>query len=134
MTGGEITVHPTGTCFEDCSFFFVHLMKEDRTRMDRPDFVLVHGICLLENGKEYSHAWIEEGPQVHCPGIIGEEGKMERGFLTVEKKHFYYKYQVQECTRYTFYEAIRVASKHKDMPPPWELRYRRLCRDWKEEP
>ncbi len=122
---------PTGTCFEDVTHHFIRLLNEDRRRIDDPNFVMVHGICLLENGKAYSHAWIEDGTTVHFPGIlVADDGSCTKGFAECSRADFHDSHRVQDFTRYTYYQAMRAALDSGDQPPPWEPRYLRLCRDF----
>lgn len=97
----------------------------------------MHGICLLESGKPYAHAWIEEGDAVHCSGVVpaGVFGndKPTKGFITIDRDYFYEMYQVQECTKYTLPQTLDITLVTGDQPPPWETKYRRLCSDWKGE-
>jgi hypothetical protein len=134
---GTIDLLPTGTCFEDVTLFFAQLCRESPEKRDRGGIFMVHGICLMEDGTPYSHAWIEEGVMVHAPGILAAElfsnGKAQKGFLEIEKPYFYERYRVQEYTRYSFLDLLELAARIGNVPPPWELKYRRLCRDYKED-
>ena len=122
----EEKVYPTGTCFEDVTLMFIQMLMEQRERFSRSSFLMVHGICLNADGNKYSHAWIEEGELVWFPAII--RGK--KGFGKAKKKEFYRVYKVQCKTRYTAKEAQVTALKHGDAPPPWELKYLKLCKDY----
>lgn len=117
------TLLPTGTCFEDVTQEFIRLLQEFRDY--HPERILmVHGICLLEDGEPYAHAWIEIGDEAHFPGILDGQ----KGFAVATLDEFTRAYRVQECTRYNYNEVLRVAKSLNDMPPPWKSQYRRLCR------
>ncbi len=118
-------LHPTGTCFEDVTQYFVQLLKENRARFRSGTLFMVHGICLLDDDAPYSHAWVELDDQVHCPVMV--QGK--KGFAVMHPDRFAELYRVQEFTRYSPKDAFENAAKTNDMPPPWEPKYRNLCRD-----
>lgn len=126
-----IFFHPTGTCFEDCTLEFARLLHADRRLFVDPTFFLVHGICGPNEDvpRPYSHAWIEHGPFVHASGYVGGEF----GFLVIPRDHFYETYRVVEATKYSPSAALATAKRNNDVPPPWEERYRVLCRDYKGE-
>lgn len=118
-------IHPTGTCFEDVTWEFAQRCRDDKSLMARgAKFFMVHGICVMPNGKRYAHAWIEEGVFVWGPAIV--EG--HKGFFQTTDKEFREHYQVQECTRYSFQDLIDLSKRIGNAPPPWEDKYRRLCR------
>lgn len=123
-----MTIYPTGTCFEDVTQMFIKMLGEDMDRVDDPEFCMVHGICLMEDGSQYAHAWIEEGEFAWFSGILnGDEV-----FCQTLKSEFHSETRVVEFTRYTYWDCARVARQNYDMPPPWEHRYRRLCKDFKK--
>lgn len=121
----SVAILPTGTCFEDVTLMFVQMLREDPRRL-RGQFYMVHGICQFSDGRDYSHAWIEEGEHTHFPGIL--DGKM--GFIETWTVQFHKQFRVREYTRYTAIEARERAIAAGNVPPPWELKYLRLCRDW----
>lgn len=118
-------LYPTGTCFEDVTQEFVRMIAENRSRFKDPALVMVHGICRMPDGRLYSHAWIERDGEAHFSGII--DGL--KSFARAPVGEFDAVYEVQERTRYTADEAMHEALKHDDMPPPWDPRYRALCKD-----
>jgi hypothetical protein len=120
-------VLPTGTCFEDCTWFFVDTARRDKRLINDPTWVLVHGICHLEDGRPYSHAWVEHGDKVWFSGLIN--GALV--FLKASVHEFYREYEITDTTKYTFWQAVDADQRHKGQPPPWELKYRRLCNDYK---
>lgn len=122
-----MTIHPTGTCFEDVTMQFAERIRDDK-RLLVSDFFMVHGICLFPDGRPYSHAWIEEGDKVWFPGIFSKLGK---GFGLTSVEEFYREYRVQERTRYNFRDLLEIGARLGNEPPPWEERYRVLCRDYK---
>ena len=124
----KLTIHPTGTCFEDVTLEFIKMIGEDIKRMDS-DFYMVHSICIMPDGKEYAHAWIEEGDLTWFPGLFNGE----KGFAQCLTTEFYETYNVKEFTRYNFHDVTRVAHEHDDRPPPWELKYLKLCKDYKKK-
>ena len=117
-------LEPTGTCFEDVTQEFIRLIAEKRSRYTDGTLFMIHGICLLEDGRPYSHAWIELDGLVNFPCIL--EG--EKGFGVTTWDEFTKTFRVQEFTKYTALEAYEIAKKLGDIPPPWESKYRRLCR------
>lgn len=117
-------LEPTGTCFEDVTQEFIRLLTEDRRRFVNGTLFMIHGICLMEDGEPYSHAWIELDGQVNFPCIADGQ----KGFAVTTRAEFARVFRVQESTRYTPMECRAMAIKVGDMPPPWESKYRRLCR------
>lgn len=113
-----VTVYPTGTCFEDTTLMASSLWCENEF-----NFLVVHGICLLPDGKPYAHAWIEKDQQAWFVGVV--EG--ERVKIKIPLDQFYQHFQVQEQTKYDLTNLIETALKNNDAPPPWEEKYRRLC-------
>lgn len=118
-------IRPTGTCFEDVTWMFIQMLRENPNRLNG-EFWMVHGICLLLSGKRYSHAWIEEDGTTWFSGIM--EGKT--GFIQTPTDQFYTQFHVQERTRYTAIEARDRALLANNIPPPWEPKYRELCKDY----
>lgn len=90
------------------------------------DFWMVHGICLMPDGKPYAHAWVEEGNMTWNPCILDGE----KGFAQSTIKDFYKLFQVQDFTRYNFDALFKLSAEIGHAPPPWEDKYRRLCRDY----
>lgn len=122
---GEIFL-PTGTCFEDCTLKFAELYRIHR---NSTTLFLVHGICLMEDGEPFSHAWIEWDGTAVQSAIRKADGAKVALCQTVEE--FHEEMEVQEFTRYTLPDLISVAIKFGDIPPPWEPKYRRLTREGK---
>ena len=126
---GEVTIRPTGTCFTDALEFIEKAAAENpevfaTKRADR--IRLVHGICLMPDGRPYSHAWVEELGQVWFSGTIEGVGKV---YAETTREAFHHEFQVQEFTAYTMEETLRLnyESGHYG---PWEQKYRVLCRDY----
>lgn len=122
----NIVVHPTGTCFEDVTLEYNRRIKEDLNLAIDKTFLICHGICLAGDDLPYSHAWIEEGEFVWFSGKI--EGEFI--FAQASKKEFYDEARVQEVTKYNYWEAMAAARGNGNRPPPWKLKYRKLCRDF----
>lgn len=122
-----MTVHPTGTCFEDVTMGFAEKIREDKRRI-LGGFYMVHGICLFPDGRKYSHAWIEVGEEsAWFPGIVDGE----KVFLEAPLEEFRKLFRVQEFTRYDFKALLEVGKRVGNVPPPWEEKYLKLCRDYK---
>ena len=118
---------PTGTCFEDTTWFFIQEGIKYKRNQD-PMWLLVHGICHHEDGRPYSHAWIEHLDKVWFSGIVDGETV----FLKASQSEFYREFKVTETTKYTWTQAVEADRCNRGMPPPWEPKYRRLCKDYKE--
>jgi hypothetical protein len=123
--GGD-HIYPTGTCFEDISQHFIRSCLSDKSLLIR-DFYMVHGICLMLDGARYSHAWIEDRNEAIFSGRL--DAKLQ--YFKEPIYQFNLRFRVQERTRYTFMEAMKTARTHRDAPPPWEDKYRRLCKGYK---
>lgn len=125
-------LHPTNHCFDDALDFIDAACRADgyvifrvgadgAVTSDR--LTLVHGICLAPPTFErYAHGWVEEGADVWDAGLL--DGV--RVYLRMPQAEFYAYRQVQETTKYTVIEALRLnwASNHYG---PWEEKYRALC-------
>lgn len=125
----EVTLYPTGTCFEDVTQYFAQLVREDNRRMESPNFFTVHGICIMSDGTLYSHAWVEENGHVWFPAIFNGE----RGFAETTVDDFYKEFKVQDCTKYSFFDLVKMSMKTPRAKPPYEEKYRRLCHDYVEK-
>ena len=117
---------PTHDCFEDATQIIFKLLQEDKSKFTNPNIFLVHAICLKEDGSKYSHAWIEVEGDVWFSGILDEQ----KVYLQATKKEFYENFRVVEETKYTLQEACLVAKAHNDIPPPWEHKYQKLCKNY----
>lgn len=130
----------TGTCFSDVVDYmnnsFLKLINEGKMEI-RPgspqaiawasQFTICHGILLKEDGKPYSHAWIEtKDDKVWHGGVV--EG--EKVWVKCDRTEYHKRMEVQEFTRYTPQQMMSLEQKH-GRPGPWEERYRKLCRDVK---
>lgn len=119
------TIYPTGTCFDDCATFIA------RSYESKLGYKLVHGICLLENGKLYAHAWIELPSHDEAMGfglaIIND--KEEKVIYTASISDFYDRFKVYETTKYDYFEAMDNFI-NKKTHGPWEEKYLKLCNDY----
>lgn len=122
----EAILLPTRTCFEDVTLEFISIVSKNRHRYNDTSMAMVHGICLLEDGRPYSHAWIEMDGKAIFSGIL----RGVKGFAELPVAEFDRIYQVQERTRYSASQAYNTAIRNSDAPPPWERKYLELCNDW----
>lgn len=97
----ELTIHPTGTCFDDALDFFAQLLKESPLRARTPDVFLVHGVCLFPTGAPYAHAWVEERGKIWFSGKL--HGTL--AFFKGEKDEFVREFRVIAERKYTPAEA-----------------------------
>ncbi len=78
----SVYLHPTGTCFEDCTLEFARRIRENKALMFDETFRLVHGICGPNEDvpKPYSHAL---GAPIPCalPGSQGGQMKTTKAYL-----------------------------------------------------
>jgi hypothetical protein len=114
-------IEPTGTCFDDAFHLFCVFLPNK----NMPP-VLVHGICVKENGDKFAHAWVERGDEAYFSGLV--RGK-KFGFST-SILEFYKKFGVLEHSKYDA-EYIRDLLE-KDLGAkvgPWEQKYLELCSD-----
>lgn len=129
-TDDRIAIYPTGTCFEDVTEYLNWKFESCRTIEEAfaLPLLMVHAIVQPNPEKgPFSHAWIEEDGKVIGFGIINGE----KTGVVYEKLEFYNIFRPIEMTRYTVEEGY-WAEKKAGTFPPWEEKYRRLCRDFKE--
>jgi hypothetical protein len=125
-------IKPTGTCFEDVTWHFIQTcLRDNRALAADATYRMVHGICHKDGGEPYSHAWIEHGDKVWFSGLLEDYAQV---WCKAALADFYAEFKVTDTTKYTFWQAVAADQGNKGTPPPWEPRYRRLCKDYKEEP
>lgn len=113
-------IHPTRTCFDDATYYVAAQMVHD-PEFDAGEWRIVHGLCLLENGTPYAHAWIERNGSkaIGCGLVDGE-----RVYYTADRRDFYRHFRPQELIRYTVDDVIG-----RETGGPWDERYRQFCGD-----
>lgn len=124
-------IHPTGTCFDDVSHWIIQqafkgILKPHH--YDTPSYRICHGICAFPSGELYAHCWIEAGGA--C--FDGRKLKGEIIMVEYERKTFYKLMRVKETYKYTLKEATECETRF-GYPGPWEMKVRRLCRDFKRQ-
>lgn len=127
----HVEIHPTGTCFEDMTWYFARRIRDNRALMYDEMFVLVHGICGPNKDvtKEYSHAWVEHGDLAFFSGVVSGEKIIAEAL----RESFLREFRVIDSTRYTFAALRSLSATNGDQPPPWEEKYRRLCKDHSDD-
>ena len=120
------TVLPTHTCFDDALEIIESIIKAHPDAAHTDEFVLVHAIVHPE-GEDFAHAWVEsrEGI-VFWKGIVDGE-KVILGSPSLE---FRSGWKPVEWTAYTPREAAEQNARWGTFGP-WEMKYLRLCRDYK---
>jgi len=114
---------PTFRCFDDALELIELRVKEDPT-ITRHDWaiVLVHGICVGDDGTRYAHAWIEETGKVWDSGIIDGH----RVYYAVARAEYYEAKRVAEHTKYTLRDIVRENGRSGHYGP-WKPEYQTLC-------
>ena len=128
---GKIPIYPTHTCFEDVTDYLKWKLESCSTIAEAfaLPMLIVHAIVHPEKVETaYSHAWVEEGDKVISFGLINGE----KYGIEFEKIEFYDLYRPLDMTRYTVEEGYLMEKKTGTFPP-WEEKYRRLCRDYRGE-
>lgn len=117
-------IHPTNTCFDDALDYMVEIAKSHPAALIFEDIRLVHGICLMPDGRPYAHAWVESQHtgSAFFFGIL--KGKRVR--VEVDAAEYRKELKVQKFTEYTYEQAWRENEKHVNYGP-WIEEYRELC-------
>jgi hypothetical protein len=124
-----MTVHPTGTCFDDVLDQQDHVYRTNHALAMRQS--IVHGICLipegqLEQGKPYAHAWVEDDieDRVYQSGLLNGT----KIWWGIDRAEYYQLMRVQKFTVYTFHEALWLNYQTNHFGP-WVPEYIALCRE-----
>lgn len=116
----EITVNPTHSCFDDVTKYVISELCNKRINY----LSVCHGICTMESGKQYSHAWVMNQEIIYDFGIINDEKVM----LKFKRSEYLSKYKVRWFRQYSVAEAIAAEAIAK-RPGPWCNQLTKLCRD-----
>lgn len=125
------TILPTHICFDDALDFLQDVVRAEFAACGDVEHVLavfarmrvVHGICIAPSGRPFAHAWVEQdGAYVWQGGVIDGERVFHRMPLADFMRHV----PVQEATRYTVDEALRLNAESNHFGP-WDERYRALA-------
>jgi hypothetical protein len=101
-------VVPLGLCYQ---------WAYDQIKNGKKGVKLVHGkVKHPWTGKEYHHAWIEDGNKVKDWQTM-EAGSSKHAGKGWPKKEFYKLYQPTETTEYDNTSAMRNATKHRHYGP-----------------
>jgi hypothetical protein len=114
---------PTYRCFDDALELIEARVKETPTLV-RHDWsiVLVHGICVGDDGTRYAHAWVEELGKVWDAGLVDGQ----RLYYAVARAEYYEAKRVEESTRYTLRDILRE-NRLSGNYGPWKPAYLTLC-------
>ena len=116
---------PTHTCFTDAMELLAEAIQSNEGSAESNELLLVHAICLLPSGEEFSHAWVEcLGKYVWFVGIL--DGKREQ--FAADLNEYYIDARVKETTKYTPIQVWQFNRKHVTYGP-WEEKYQRLCKE-----
>lgn len=122
-----MTIYPTGTCFDDVLDHQCEQLKFNPFTILTQH--IVHGICLHPEGPKadqpFAHGWVEDDleERVYQSGLL-EDG--EKVWWSADRAEWYVMMRVQEKTRYTFHEALRMNWETNHFGP-WVEAYRVLC-------
>lgn len=118
----ERVIHPTKTCFDDCGNFLIEQLRDHK----RTDFILCHGMCLSDDGKKYSHAWLREGEEFLDFGILDGE----RVLYTALIQDFLENRRVIYYIEYSLVEALSCDAIAGHTISPWTKELLKACRDF----
>ena len=133
---GDMTIHPTHTCFDDALDYLQQRIKQNGHRIEGLRLVLIHAICIVpegpDAGERFSHAWVEEDLDNH------EAAVWQQGFYNGQRI-------IYASTRASVYETLRVVRTWGYSPEaaweennrtatygPWVPELQALCRRKKE--
>ena len=118
---------PTGTCFDDVSSFIAgQLVHED----DLTHFIH-HGMCVMKDGSQYSHAWCLKGETVIDLAKKRDETVILEMPLDVFLRGRKCKYYI-EYTTTEYIAANGLASKNAPNAGPYTKELYEECGDFKE--
>jgi hypothetical protein len=119
----ENTLYPTFSCFDDAMHYIEYVLKA-APEMDNIFVVHAIGIAHDEEGRRYSHAWVED----HNVGVAIYAGFLQgvKVYLCSPLNEYYSKFKFIETTKYTPMEAVNNNLKHGSFGP-WEPKYVALC-------
>jgi len=126
----DLTILPTGKCFDDVFAFVEMRLAENPELLDR--LTIVHGVCLFpddqeEAGKPFAHAWVIERDSVVWQGGLL---RGERVWYSMPFGEFTLQLRVQRATPYSLRTAA-AENKRTGHLGPWLEEYRALCNDTK---
>lgn len=129
MVQNEITLRPTGKCFDHALDELQRLIKENPDRRHNREFKLVHGLVMYDFKEAFAHAWLETDKECIDFAIVsGGEHDGEICRYTVEKSEYYQYLDVIDCTRYDVEEVWRLNSYFGTFGP-WEEKYLSRTKD-----
>jgi len=117
----EQCISPTHECFNDAMDILAELLTADK--VPPAHLRLVHGICLLEDGTRYAHAWVERGTACLFLGLY----QGARVLCSVPRPEYYARLRVQQRTKYTMAQAARENARTVSYGP-WKAAYLALTR------
>lgn len=128
-TTNEKTIFPTGTCFDDCIDYLNHLALENPANIKKlnEDYRVCHGICLMDSGEPFAHAWLEYRNSVIDGGIY----QGEKVAVRIAKHEFYANLKPLKVIRYTLKMCCHLEKRVFKYQGPWDPEIRALCKDTK---
>lgn len=129
-----MNLYPTGECFTDIAelikgmILSLEITSEDlRSRAKWPK--ITHGICQFDDGRLYSHCWLEFENKKVLSVMKNQDGKK----LIVEfiSSEFYKLTKTKVALRYSVMQAYDMEMKY-GYPGPWDESIRSLCNDYKD--
>lgn len=122
----EQCIYPTNECFNDAMEILGVLLTEKEVPPDQ--LRLVHGICLMDDGTRFAHAWVERERTCLFLGLY----QGERVLCQVPRQEYYQRLRVEQRTKYTMAQAARESARTVSYGP-WKAAYLALTRIPQEE-
>ncbi|MEY2859149.1 MAG: hypothetical protein RLZZ74_3462 [Cyanobacteriota bacterium] len=115
------TIFPTGSCFDDTADYMLLNPEGD-------EYFLVHGICTMQDGSLYSHAWLEHRieQETLAFGLVNIKGVPHRIIFVMSIQDYHNHYQVVDFKKYTLEEVIKKMMK-QGTNGPWVDDYLEKC-------
>lgn len=125
MDDAEVSIHPTGTCFDDMLDTLVDILRMHPERVDT--LCLVHALIQPDGTSLHSHAWLESADSVLFSLLV--EGALQ--YFQAEKAAYYAETRPTLVQRYTYPQALGL-NRLSGHYGPWDARIRALCKASRE--
>lgn len=119
------TVYPTHTCFDDAIDIMVEFAQSHPAAITMERITLVHAICQMDDGQDFSHAWVESKHlgRAYFKGL--QNGRKE--LFECDAKSYRKDLKAREITEYDYSAMVKENYRHATYGP-WEKKYIDLCR------
>jgi len=123
----KITLHPTGTCFDDVSKILIELKNLHRNKF-RPSKAYIHHAIVKGDSNPYAHAWVHYKKHRYEIKLGSDDVPFLIQFGARDKQSF----EVLDETKYSLFDVKKMTDTNPHLKTgPWENRYLELCNDYR---